>query len=127
MKTMITKTMITAAAAMVISSSAMAGDPAKDVVAMVKADGGDCMACHAIDHKLVGPAWNDVSARYNGEIKAGKTTEAKIEDQLVAKITKGGNGNWNAVTGGMVMLPHPVKPTQAQLHEIVKQILALKK
>lgn len=120
--------MITAAAAaMVISSSAMAGDAAKDVVEMVKADGGDCLACHAVDHKVLGPAWNDVSARYNGEIKAGKTTEDKIEDQLVAKITKGGNGNWNAVTGGMVMVPHPSKPTQAQLHEIVKQILALKK
>lgn len=122
---------VAAATVMVTSGFAMAaeptGDPAKDVIALVKADGGDCLACHTVDHKVVGPAWNDVSARYNGEIKDGKTTEAKIEDQLVAKITKGGNGNWNAITGGASMLPHPVKPTQAQLHDIVKQILALKK
>ncbi len=116
-----------AAAAMMASGAAMAGNPATDVVAMVKADGGDCLVCHAVDHKVVGPAWNDVSARYNGEIKAGKTTEAKIEDQLVEKITKGGKGNWNAVTGGMSMVPHPAKPTQAQLHDIVKLIMQLKK
>lgn len=117
---------VAAAAALAVSGVAQA-DPATDVVAMVKADGGDCLVCHSVTHKVVGPAWNDVSARYNGEIKAGKTTEAKIEEQLVEKVTKGGKGNWNAVTGGMSMVPHPTKPTNAQLHKIVKLILALKK
>ena len=120
------KAMIAAAAAaagMMVSGVAMADNP----MDLANKFGGDCHVCHAIDHKVVGPAWNDVSARYNGEIKAGKTTEAKVEEQLVEKVTKGGKGNWNAVTGGMAMTPHPAKPTNAQLHEIVKAILALKK
>ena len=118
---------ITAAVALTgVSSIAMAGDPATEVVAMVKADGGDCLSCHAVDHKVVGPAWKDVSARYNGEIKAGKITAAQIEDQLVTKVTRGGKGNWNQITGGIAMVPHSSKPTNAQLHEIVKLILALK-
>ncbi|MBY0577671.1 MAG: cytochrome C' [Burkholderiales bacterium] len=116
----------TAAVAMMASGVAMA-DPAGDAVALVKSSGGDCLVCHAIDHKVVGPAWNDVSARYNGDIKAGKTTEAKAEDALVEKVTKGGKGNWDKVTGGMSMTPHPSKPSNADLHKIVKLILDLKK
>lgn len=110
---------ITAAVALMgVSSVAMAGDPATEVVAMVKADGGDCLACHSVEKKVVGPAWKDVAARYKGDKGA--------EDKLVEKITKGGKGNWDKVTGGMAMVPHPTKPTNAQLHEIVKLILALK-
>lgn len=116
-------TIAAAAAAMMFSGAAMAENP----MDLANKFGGDCHVCHAIDHKVVGPAWNDVSARYNAEIKEGKATEKQIEDQLVAKVTKGGKGNWDAVTGGMSMVPHPVKPTQAQLHQIVKAILALKK
>ena len=110
--------MTAAVALMGASSIAMAGDPATEVVAMVKADGGDCLACHAVDHKVVGPAWKDVAARYKGDKGA--------EDKLVEKITRGGKGNWDKITGGMAMVPHPTKPTNAQLHEIVKLILALK-
>jgi cytochrome c len=121
------KAMIAAAAAaaamMVVSSSAMAEDP----MALANKFGGDCHVCHAVTHKVVGPAWDDVSARYNGEIKAGKITYDKVVAQLVHKVTVGGKGNWNKVTGGMSMVPHPTKPTQAQITEIVKAILALKK
>ncbi|HQT25553.1 MAG TPA: hypothetical protein PLK99_03020, partial [Burkholderiales bacterium] len=78
------KAMIAAAAAaaamMMVSGVAMAEDP----MALANKFGGDCHVCHAVTHKVVGPAWDDVSARYNGEIKAGKATEKQIEDQLVA-------------------------------------------
>ena len=121
------KPMIAAAAAAMMASGAAMADPAADAIAMVKSTGGDCLVCHAIDHKVVGPSWNDVSARYNGEIRAGKSTEARVEDQLVEKVTRGGKGNWNAVTGGMSMTPHPTKPSNADLHKIVRLILALKK
>lgn len=96
-----------------------------DVIALVKADGGDCLTCHSVGAKVVGPAWDAVSERYNAKIEAGEP-ESQVENFLVHKITMGGNGNWNMQTGGMFMISHHSKPTQAQLHQIVKMILKLK-
>ncbi len=106
---------VSATAFFAISGAAFA---AEDPVALTQKFGGDCLACHAVDHKVVGPAWKDVAARYRG--KAG------AHDQLVAKVIKGGAGNWNKVTGGVAMAPHPSKPTKEQIGEIVTAILALK-
>ena len=50
-------------------------------------EGGDCMGCHKIDTKLVGPAFQDVAAKY---------TEADAE-KLAKKIIDGGAGNWGEV------------------------------
>ena len=55
-------------------------------------EGGDCMGCHKIDTKLVGPAFQDVAAKY---------TEADAE-KLAKKIIDGGAGNW----GEVPMTPH---------------------
>ncbi|WP_284617449.1 c-type cytochrome [Aquabacterium humicola] len=54
-----------------------------------------CMACHALDKKLVGPAYKDVAAKYAGQ----KDAAAKLAD----KIQKGGSGVWGAV-------PMPANP-----------------
>jgi cytochrome c len=54
-----------------------------------------CMACHAVDKKLVGPAYKDVAAKYAGQ----KDAAAKLAD----KIQKGGSGVWGAV-------PMPANP-----------------
>ncbi|MBP6900516.1 MAG: c-type cytochrome [Burkholderiaceae bacterium] len=48
-----------------------------------------CMACHAIDKKLVGPSYKDVAAKYAGQ----KDAAAKLAD----KIQKGGVGAWGQV------------------------------
>ena len=61
--------------------------PAMADEAMAKAK--NCMACHAVDKKLVGPAYKDVAAKY------GK--EAGAVDKLAAKIQKGGSGVWGAI------------------------------
>ncbi len=53
-----------------------------------------CLACHAIDKKLVGPAYQEVAAKYKG-------MDAK---QLAARIKAGGSGKWGAV-------PMPAQPT----------------
>jgi cytochrome c len=74
--------------------------------------GSDCMACHAIDKKVVGPAYIDVAKKY-------KPTEANI-DSLVIKIKKGGMGHW----GQVPMTPHPDLP-DADAREMVKYILSL--
>lgn len=59
----------------------------------------DCFTCHAVDKKMVGPAYAWVAYRYKGD----KEAVAK----LAAKIKTGGMGQWNAYTGGVVMMPHP--------------------
>ena len=64
----------------------------------------NCMACHAVDKKLVGPAYRDVARKYAG-------TSA---DALATSIRKGGAGKWG---------PIPM-PAQPQLSEADAQKLA---
>ncbi|WP_317202835.1 c-type cytochrome [Janthinobacterium sp.] len=73
----------------------------------------NCMACHAIGSKLVGPAYKDVAAKYAGQKDA--------ENKLVAKVMKGGSGAWGAI-------PMPANPqvTEAEAHTLVKWVLAQK-
>jgi cytochrome c len=92
-------------------------DPSIDVVEMVKNAKGDCLNCHQVDRKIVGPAWKDVAARYKGDKTAQET--------LVARVIKGGNGHWNNETGGIAMTPHPFKPTKEELEKIIATILQL--
>jgi cytochrome c len=55
----------------------------------------NCMACHAVDKKIVGPAYKEVAAKYKGDKAA--------VDKLASKIIKGGAGVWGAV-------PMPANP-----------------
>lgn len=48
-----------------------------------------CMACHAVDKKVVGPAYQDVAKKYAGQDDA----VAKLSDS----IRKGGSGKWGPV------------------------------
>jgi len=61
----------------------------------------NCMACHAVDKKLVGPAYKDVAAKY----KADKGAVA----MLAGKIKAGGKGVW----GEVPMPPNNVTPEEA--------------
>lgn len=76
--------------------------------------GSDCMACHAIENKIIGPGYREVAEKY-------EATDENI-DMLVSKIKKGGSGNW----GNAMMTPHPDLP-DADAKEMVKYILSLKK
>ena len=73
----------------------------------------NCMACHAIDKKVVGPAYKDVAAKYKGDKTAA--------DKLAAKVIKGGSGSWGAV-------PMPANPqvNEADAKKLVAWILAQK-
>ena len=73
----------------------------------------NCMACHAIGSKLVGPAFKDVAAKYAGQ----KDAEAK----LAAKVIKGGAGVW-----GPVPMPANTQVSDAEAHALVKWVLAQK-
>lgn len=73
-----------------------------------------CNACHAIDRKIVGPAWMDVSKKYKDD--AGAATK------LDAKIAKGGSGVW-----GTMPMPANPKLTDEQRKELVDFVLGLAK
>jgi cytochrome c len=71
----------------------------------------NCLACHNVDKKVVGPSYKDVAKKYT----------AKDEAMLVEKVLKGGKGNW----GPVPMPPNAaVKPEEAT--KLVKWILSLK-
>src|SRR5512146_1407184 len=54
-----------------------------------------CTDCHAIDRKIVGPAWMDISKRYQGVTEYEyKGKKYPLEEGLVIKVSKGGSGNW---------------------------------
>ncbi len=54
-----------------------------------------CNACHAIDRKLVGPAWEDVGKRYaNATTYDYKGKTYPVVEGLVQKVSHGGTGNW---------------------------------
>lgn len=73
----------------------------------------NCLSCHMLDQKLVGPAYRDVAAKY-----AGRDDALAL---LSAKVQKGGTGVW----GSAVMPPNPVTPEEAR--ELVSWILSLNK
>jgi len=72
----------------------------------------NCMACHTVDKKLVGPALVDVAKKYAGDKDAVKTLAAKVKAG-----TKGG------VWGTVAMPPNP-KVTDADMETLIKWILA---
>jgi cytochrome c len=73
----------------------------------------DCLACHKIDQKLVGPAYQDVAKKYEAN--------AKNIDYLANKIIKGGAGAW----GDIPMSPHPTL-SQNDAKEMAQYILSLR-
>ena len=73
----------------------------------------NCMACHAVGNKLVGPSYKDVAAKYEGQKTA--------EDKLVQKVIKGGAGVW-----GPVPMPANPQVNEAEARSLVKWVLAQK-
>ena len=110
-----------------VAGSAMA----IDMPPLAKKDG--CTACHAIDHKVVGPAWVDVAKKYKGVTKykysntgsnAPDAKEYPLVEGLMMKVSKGGHGNW----GTAAMIPNdPAGKKQADIKELVEFELSLAK
>jgi cytochrome c len=73
----------------------------------------NCMACHAVGNKVVGPAYKDVAAKYAGQ--------ADAEDKLTQKVLKGGSGVW-----GPVPMPANTQVSEAEARTLVKWVLSLK-
>ena len=92
------------------ASTTAAAKPEDEGKALV--EGADCLSCHKVDSKLVGPSYQDVAAKY---------TEADI-DHLSQKIIDGGKGVW----GDIPMTPH-AGLSKENAQKMVKYILSLKK
>jgi cytochrome c len=72
-----------------------------------------CLACHALDKKLVGPAWNEVGKKYAGDAAAA--------EQLAIKIKKGSKGVW-----GPIPMPPNATVKDADIKAMVDFVLTLK-
>ena len=72
-----------------------------------------CLACHAVDKKLVGPSYKDAAAKYRGD--------AGAEAKLVDKVKKGSQGTW-----GQVPMPPNAGVPDADVRALVKWILSQK-
>jgi len=71
----------------------------------------NCMACHAVEKKLVGPSYKDIAAKYAGQ--------ADAVDKLSGKVIKGGAGVW-----GPVPMPANAQVSEADAKKLVAWILA---
>jgi cytochrome c len=91
--------------------SMMAALPAKADQALATTK--NCMACHAAQKKLVGPAYKDVAAKYKDD--------AGAVDRLATKIIKGGSGAW-----GPVPMPANAQVNEADAKKLAAWILDFK-
>lgn len=73
----------------------------------------NCMGCHAVDRKMVGPAYKDVAAKYAKDKDAVK--------KLSQKIIEGGAGVW-----GPVPMPANRQVTPAEAEQLAKWVLTIK-
>jgi cytochrome c len=96
-------------AAVAVAASASNAALASEQLAKEK----NCLACHAVDNKVVGPGYKEVAAKYKGD----KSAEAK----LATKIQKGGSGVW-----GQIPMPANPQVSEAEAKKLAAWVLSLK-
>ena len=74
-----------------------------------KANG--CMACHALDKKVVGPSFKSIASKYKGDANAA--------DKLTKAVRTGSKGVW-----GSVPMPAQAKISDADLKKVLAWALA---
>ncbi|MGE5331783.1 MAG: c-type cytochrome [Nitrospirota bacterium] len=99
------RTLITLAMTLAVAAPALADE------ALAKSK--NCMACHAVDKKLVGPAYKDVAKKYAGQKDAEAT--------LITHVMKGSKGVW-----GPVPMPANAQVNEAEAKKLVDWVLSLK-
>lgn len=76
-----------------------------------------CVACHALETKIVGPSFKDINARY--------ADNADARAILIDKTRSGGSGNWTDVTGGVPMPPYSPRVSDENIGTLIDFILNL--
>ena len=101
---------VCAVAAMALPATAAAAADAARAEALAKKH--NCLQCHALDKKILGPAYKEVAKKYKGR---------KDAQALLAKNVRGGaKGTW-----GVVPMPPNDKLTAAEAALLVEWILAM--
>jgi len=75
------------------------------------ANANACMGCHAVDRKLVGPSFQQIAAKYKGDVQAPA--------KLSRKVKEGGSGVW-----GMIPMPAHQSMSDADIRTVVDWVLA---
>ena len=70
-----------------------------------------CLVCHAVDHKIIGPAYQDVAKKYAGQKDA--------EAALIQSVRKGSAGKY----GGPIAMPPQTAPSDADVKALVQWIM----
>ena len=73
----------------------------------------NCMSCHAVDRKVLGPSFKDIATKYKDDKAAA--------DTLAAKIIKGGSGVW-----GPVPMPANTQVNEAEAKKLAAWVLTQK-
>jgi cytochrome c len=73
----------------------------------------NCMSCHAVERKVLGPSFKDVAAKYKDDKNAA--------DTLTNKIRKGGSGVW-----GPVPMPANNQVSEADAKKLAAWVLSTK-
>ena len=96
-------------ALLILAASTVVALPALADEALAKSK--NCMACHAVDKKLVGPSYKDIAAKYASDSGAAA--------KLATKIQKGGSGVWGAI-------PMPANPqvSDAEAQKLAAWVLS---
>ena len=95
--------------ALALSAAAAFPSMADQALAQAK----NCMSCHALENKLVGPSYKDVATKYKGD-------KASV-DKIATKIIKGGAGVW-----GPVPMPANAQVNDAEAKKLAAWVLGLK-
>jgi len=95
--------------AAVLTAALAAPAQADEALATAK----NCMSCHKVDKKLVGPSYKDVAAKYAGQ--------AGAVDKIASKIMKGGSGVFGAVP-----MPANTQVNDAEAKKLAAWVLSLK-
>ncbi|MDQ9169925.1 c-type cytochrome [Oxalobacteraceae bacterium R-40] len=99
--------MVCLSAVALVSTSAMANaDLAKSK---------NCLTCHSVSNKVIGPSFKDVAAKYSGQKDA--------ENKLVQRVLKGSSGVWG---GPSSVMPANMQVSEAEAHTLVKWVLSQK-
>jgi len=101
---------------LLVAASFLSAGAAQADAALAKAR--NCLACHAIDRKLAGPAYKDVARRY-----AGQSGSVAL---LAGKILKGSRGAWAKELGAEIPMPPNTRVRPAEATRLVEWILGLK-
>ncbi|RYF71208.1 MAG: c-type cytochrome [Comamonadaceae bacterium] len=73
----------------------------------------NCMSCHAVERKVLGPSYKDIAAKYKDDKTAA--------DRLAVKIVKGGSGVW-----GPLSMPANPQVSEADARKLAAWVLSAK-